>query len=101
MPSVVMNDGTPVGTVIDPVDEADQRRPGEGEHDRQRQRPAPLGRRPHEERRHRVDVPERQVDLAGDQQHHLGDREDRDRRGELGDDAHVVRRAEGVDADPK
>ena len=39
-----------------------------------RQRPPPLGRRVHQERCHRVHVTERQIDLAGDQQHHLGDR---------------------------
>ena len=80
MPSVVMNDGTPVVDGDHPVDQSDGRGPAEAEDDGERQRQAPLRRRVHEERRHRVDVPEREVDLAGDQQHDLGDGEDRHRR---------------------
>ena len=42
-----------------------------------------------------------EVDLPGDQVHHLGDREDRHRRRELGDDAEVALGPEGVDRDPE
>ena len=87
IPSVVMNDGTPVVTVRIPLTAPTDGRAEQPEHDGERQREPPLEAEPHHERRHPVDVPEREVDLAGDQQHRLADGEDRDGGGVLGDHA--------------
>ena len=96
IPSVVMNDGTPVVTVRIPLIAPTTAAPQQPEHDGERQREPPLQAEPHHERRHPVDVPEREVDLAGDEQHRLADGEDRDGGGELGDHAQVVRAEEVV-----
>ena len=73
VPSVVMNDGMPVAIVMTPLTSPTTPTP------RRAQSTMAIGSghphsvaEVHEERRHRVDVPERQVDLAGDQQHRPG-----------------------------
>src|SRR5436305_439634 len=48
----------------------------------------------HDDRRGRVDVPDREVDLAADQEHHLAGADERDRRHALGDVLDVGTRVE-------
>ena len=74
------------------VDEADPSRDRQREQDRRdRGDRVEVDRVVHQVRRQRGDHPDRDVDLAADQQQHDAHRDDRGRRGGLGDVAQIVR----------
>jgi hypothetical protein len=80
-----MNDGKPERDGEEAVEPPDHRAREQRDQDRQQAGDVIVGdQEVHDEGRELVDEPDGQVDLAADQQHDLAEREDDDRRRELG-----------------
>ena len=80
MPSVVMNDETPMISVKTPLMIPTTAQHSEREDQARDERQPGLVELVEHERREQVDRPDREVDLARDHQQHLARREDRERR---------------------